>query len=408
MDRPASEFRLYWPVALGAAAGHGATTIHFYTLGAFVRPLEAAFGWSRTGISAASLVTAGVTILGAPFVGLAIDRYGARRVALLGLALYFPAICLLGLAGPGIWSWWLGFLQVGLGATVAGWIVWTAGVTRSFSKRAGLGLGLALCGGGVSSALAPSFASLLIAHFGWRVAYLGLGLGTALVAVPVVLFGFRLRDERLGRTGAPQVSARPSRATLDYSHLRRPEFWRLAVVALVVSCAVFGLSLHLLPLLVESGLGSASAAAVVGLGGAASVAGRLGSGLLLDRIHVRVLAPAMFGLPLLGCGLLLAGAPIQWTGPLMAVTLGLALGAEVDLLAYCTSRYFDRERYGRVFGLLAAMTALGSGLGPLAGGAIHDGLGSYGYVPAAAAACFVIGGMIFVTLGPYPARRDAG
>jgi len=47
----AAEWRAYWPLPFAAAAGAATAAVHTYSLGVFMRPLQAAFGWGRADIS---------------------------------------------------------------------------------------------------------------------------------------------------------------------------------------------------------------------------------------------------------------------------------------------------------------------------------------------------------------------
>lgn len=54
------EWREHWPPPLAASLGSSTTVLHVYSLGAFMAPLEAAFGCSRAAISVGSTVSSGV------------------------------------------------------------------------------------------------------------------------------------------------------------------------------------------------------------------------------------------------------------------------------------------------------------------------------------------------------------
>ena len=102
------------PFLLAAALGFSVASIHFYSFGLFMKPLQAEFGWSRSQISGALMIVSVMGVLGAPFVGMLIDRWGSRRVGLPGVVAYTGAFALLALSGPSIWSFWAGFLLLAL------------------------------------------------------------------------------------------------------------------------------------------------------------------------------------------------------------------------------------------------------------------------------------------------------
>ena len=97
-----------FPFILAAALGFSVSSIHFYSFGLFMKPLQAEFGWSRSEISGSLLFISVAGVVSAPFIGMLIDRWGSRRVGLPGVAAYASGFALLSLAGPSIWSFWAG------------------------------------------------------------------------------------------------------------------------------------------------------------------------------------------------------------------------------------------------------------------------------------------------------------
>ena len=55
----------------------------------------------------------------------------------------------------------------------------------------------------------------------------------------------------------------------------------------------------------------------------------------------------------------------------------MLLGAELDLLAYLTSRLFGQLAFGAIYGWMYSLFSIGFGLGPLLVGRMHDYFGSY-------------------------------
>jgi MFS family permease len=87
-----------------------------------------------------------------------------------------------------------------------------------------------------------------------------------------------------------------------------------------------------------------------------------------------------------------------------ALFIGLGLGAEVDLIAYLTSRYFGLRAFGRVYSSAFAAFALAGALGPLIMGAGFDLTGSYRGPLASFAAATLVAATLMTRLGPYRYR----
>ena len=91
------------------------------------------------------------------------------------------------------------------------------------------------------------------------------------------------------------------------------------------------------------------------------------------------------------------------TGALLAaIFIGLAGGAEFDLVAYMTSRYFGLRHYGKLYGILFSSVIAGAALGPLMFGFGFDMTGSYQAVLLTVTGLFLVGSASQLLLGPYP------
>jgi hypothetical protein len=111
-------------------------------------------------------------------------------------------------------------------------------------------------------------------------------------------------------------------------------------------------------------------------------------------------AVAFFLAPLAGILLLLFGS-----GPSVAaiatVLVGVGLGAEVDLIAFLSSRYFGMRAFGEIYGYLFALFMLGAGAGPFAMGVSFDVTGSYQFMLAAFAIALLLASGLMMGLGSY-------
>src|ERR671937_808472 len=145
--------------------------------GVMVAPLRdphGAFGWGIGTIGALLAVYYLVGALFAPVSGWLGERYGARRLMLMGGLLYGGSMGLLGLVRQP-WHFLLAFsvllsltqsiCLVPLIAAVSGW----------FRRRLGLATGLLWAAGGLGSALLAPLVSALMAQLGWQGTFWSLG-----------------------------------------------------------------------------------------------------------------------------------------------------------------------------------------------------------------------------------------
>jgi MFS family permease len=382
MSTPASagaEWRNYWWLPVAAAFGYSTAVLHTYTIGPFIAPLQQEFGWSRAQISA------GITIAGlagAVFsvpIGILVDKLGPRVVGLIGVLLMTGSFALLGTATGTTANWlmlWslVAFANLWLQATV-----WTSAVASRFEASRGLAFGITLSGASVAAAIFPVLATWLITNHGWRVAFMGMGGIWVAVVFPVMFLFFRGAHDR-GRNQRVAVPVDSSLATgvSVAEGLRSADFYKLLLASGLFTFTALGIIVHLVPILTDRGADRAAAAGIASLVGIFSIFGRLGTGLLLDRLPGRVVGAGVFVLPIIACALLYFHGANHVSQACAAAIFGLTVGAEVDVIAYLVARHFGLKNFGVFSGAMVGALALGVALGPLGAGASYDTFGSYG------------------------------
>ncbi len=347
--------------------------VMIYSLGSFIGPLNAEFGWDRGSISlAVSVLTFGVFLFG-PVAGQLCDRYGAAIVGALSLLSYGAAVIAMTMLVSDLTSFLIAFFLIamlGVGSTP---IVLVRPITAGFDKRRGLALGIALTGAGLAGFWVPNAVTEVSASFGWRAGYWVLA-AAAMLAAPVVWLGFR-PSERRAAVAAPSDRAKVG-ITLAEARKTRA-FWLASILAVTMALGVGGMIVHLIPLFNDLGADARLAARMASVIGVASAIGRLLIGASLDRFPAPLVSTAVLGMGATGIALLGLGGLSY--GILSVILIGLLLGAELDLLAYMASRLFGQKAFGAIYGWLYAMYSLGFGLSPFLIGRSRDSFGSYDF-----------------------------
>ena len=399
----AAEWRRNWTVVIAACAGVAASSIISYSSGLFIEPLEQDFGWSRAQIMSGHAIASLAGVICAPFTGIFVDRIGPRRLGIVAVVAMCAATAMLGLATPDIWRWRALWLPVSFAIVLIQPSVWTAAVTSLFARGRGLALAVTLCGASLCSIVTPPLTYYLIETFGWRLAWAGLGGIWAIFALPLIwMFLSSAKDrERLARPKG-QAAATVDRPSLRHSGVVSRAYVQLLVAGVAIAGVVVTIGVSLVPILSSNGLTRAEAAGIASLLGLSSIAGRLTIGALLDRFSGRFLAAVCVSLPILGV-LILIYVPGSVPAAAIAVLIfGLSLGAELDVMAYLTSRYFRLENFGFLFGTIGGFIGLAAANGPILLNASFDAL--HTYVPAlwAAVPICLLSATMFLLLGPYP------
>lgn len=411
-----AEFRQGLGPLFGATvgAGCGLTSIVFYTHGVFAVPITESTGWRRGEVQFAFTLMSLMAVLTAPAVGWLIDRFGARRVALWAIPGFFAGLSLLSLTGGALQGYYAAFLAMAvLGAGTLP-VTWTTVVNQWFHRNRGLALGIALSGTGIAAAIAPAYAGWLIAMGGWQSAYFWMAVTATVIALPVIYLCFRSPGPARSGSGAgggEVISAAHVTGSDFKEALSNYRLWVLCFSITLVAGSVAGMITSFVALLTDGGFSLVDAAGHASTIGVSVIVGRLLAGVLVDRVWAPAVAAVLLACPA-AAAIMLDLIPLSpLIATLCAALIGLAAGAEVDLLAFLTSRYFGLRRYGSIYAVTFVFFSVSAGLAPAAFGLVHDGTGSYALALRCAAVGCVLGALAMLSLGRYPvfnSRPDNG
>ena len=125
----------------------------------------------------------------------------------------------------------------------------------------------------------------------------------------------------------------------------------------------------------------------------------------MDRYTGRFVGGAVLLFPIIGCVLLLTLQLDPLTALLVGGIIGLSLGAEVDVFAVLSARYFGVANYGLLFGTIAGLISFGAGVGPTLAGLVFDTYGGYDYLFVAIMPMLVASSLLVLSLGKEPAFK---
>jgi MFS family permease len=375
------------------------------SMGVTAEPLAREFGWSRTEVSVAVSIMMLCTATCMPIAGKLIDAIGARRALVPSVVVL--ALCVAGLGFvQAYWQFIALYVAMGTIAVGTNSTAYMRVIATWFDHRRGLAIGIAGSGTGLGFAYVPVLAQALVEHGGWRMAYWGLGAVLLLGTLPLVLLAIREAPAHEALHDVPQA-----RDTLGGDSMaeamRKPDFWVLGGIFVVLAFVLYGLIPHLVPLLQDRGVEAGQAAGIASLFGIATFAGRLLIGFMVDKHDARRIAFLFFSLSALGLLLLALPLPL-WAFLPAALLLGGSLGAEVDMLAYLTSRYFGLRCFAQIFSTIFAAVMVAMGLGPLAFGAVFDATGSYTAILAIGVPICLLASGLVLLLSPYGQRARGG
>jgi MFS family permease len=398
MPRPSSGQLVVLAAFAGVMTGFGSLVV--FTFSVFLKPISAEFGWSREAVSAAFGCAAISIAIASPKLGQWLDRLGPRRVIVPCYLVYGLAICSLALLTSRIAQFYATFVIIGLVGNATSQMGYSRAVSTWFDTRRGLALAIVMSGTGLGSILLPAASQWLIDTGGWRTAYLALGCLALLCGLPLTLRFVRERP-------AAQSSNLPALTGATTSEgLRSRAFWTLVAVLFLTSISVNGTITHLSALLTDRGISSREAALTLSVLGAASLSGRLLTGLLLDRFSgARVSFMLLLGV---ATGIqLLSSAQTPALAIASAALIGFGLGGEADITPYLLTRYFGLRSFSTLYGFTWTAYAFAGAIGPVVMGRAFDLTGSYALFLSVLAFITLVSAFLMLTVPPYQRTAPA-
>ncbi len=381
----------------------------YIAFGVFINPLISEFGWSRAAVSGASSIALFLSGLFSVLIGRINDRIGPRLIILL-CAFFFGFGHILMSQVNAVWQLYLVFgVIIGTGLSCVD-VIALSTTAQWFSERRGSITGIVKVGAGFGQLIIPMAASILIVERGWRVSYLSLGAGS--------FFAFTIIGLLLKRAPA-QAAASLIDAKKDSSRslgssdtslslkdaVRTKAFWIICFSNLVSLFCLMTIMVHIVPhagLLIDS---PTKAAGVISTIGFASMAGRIITGIVVDRIGTKrttILCYILLTFVLLW----LQVAREPWMLYLFAVFYGVAHGGLFTIISPIVAAFFGVKSHGALFGVVIFCGTLGGSLGPLLAGYIFDITGSYHPAFWICAGMSVFGLLLMLTLKPADYRKS--
>lgn len=389
-------------------------------------PILQEFGWSR-GITAATFSVGFLaSSIMSPFIGMAMDRFGPRRVFPFGGVLVAAGF----IAATFTTEPWhlfatLGFLVVG-GSVLFSYVGHSAFLPNWFVRRRGLAIGVAFSGVGVLSLVAMPGVQTVIETDGWRSAAWLLAGVVFVVVLPLNLLFQRHRPEDIGTradgdavppAGAPQATpdnvVDPAWVAVDWTlqrAMKTSRFWWLSCGFFASFIAYYTILVHQTRFLIDVGFDGETAALALGLVSTFGVGSLLGMGALSDRWgREQIWTVSMLGyIACYGVSLMLQAQPSWVLMVTMVVTQGLIGQGMVTCFASIPAELFQGKYYGKVFGVLSLFGMTGGAIGPWLAGVFYDRYGSYDIAFLACMLAALIGIACVWMAAPRKVRRVAG
>ena len=380
-DRP-GQLSYGWVIVGAVTVMIGVTYGLMFSYSVFFKPLADYFALDRATVSlvySASLIIRGAAAIG---MGWLADRYGARRMmAFCGFMV--GAGLILSSSAHTLWQLFLTYAVVEAIGLSGAFGIGTAMVSRWFTEKRGLAMGIAASGSGLGTLLIVPGNERLINALDWNGAFLVSGIAAAVLLVAAALL---LRPAPPELTTIKAATSPALRADKGLgAAIKDP---RMILALLAFGLFFFSIQIimtHLVNYATDLGIDPLAAATFISIIGAVSIVSRLSSGAGADRIGIHNTLILTRTFLVISFAIVIFSRPL-WSFYIFALAFGLPYGGEIPQIPLYVGRYFGNRDLATLVGLCVFVTNIGGSLGPWLAGKLYDMTQSYDWA-------FIVGGL---------------
>lgn len=359
----------------------GGTALYGFT--AFFNPISSEMKWGSAAVSLAFAFRSVEGGLFQPLIGVFVERFGVRKCIFVGLTLMGFSLFLLSRMTT-LTTFYVGFVLLSLGFTMAAGIAEYTAVANWFKKRRSLALGLLTTGWGVSGLMTPIIA-MMIRSVGWRKTMFLLCPFILVIGLPLSFFikdrpqPYGMQPDGVRLEGNPTDSAHFQEGELGHTlkeGLKTRAFWMLFLYAFCVQFAFSTIPVQEMPHLINVGISEKLAAFTMAGYALVSIIGRLFISWLGDtysKKHLLIVSAAMQAIGFF----IYAKISSPWMIIPFIILYGPGFGATTPLLPAIQADYFGIRSFASIRGMMSIGYAVPGIIAPVFAGWIFDTYHSY-------------------------------
>lgn len=405
----------WWILTLGALINGIGIGIIYHSFTVFFLPLKRDLGVSSAAISllyGAARLEGG---LEGPVIGHLIDRFGSRKLIMVGVSLAGIGLILLSTVHDFLSFFLIYIFIVALGSNAGFFHPVSTAVNKWFVRRRGMAFSIITASGSIGGMIMAPVLSYIILNFGWRTGAVFSGLIILMVALPSVLrFKNSPEDMGLQPDGKPLLNSRigdstpvrPETAEVEFTvkeALRTLQFWLLMASISLRLLVTVALNTHFVPILVWKGMSEAASAYLVSLSAFISIIASLALGWLGDRWNKTLLSSICIIPSIIALTWLVFS---QGTAALYFFSIGYAITlGTVPLNWALIGDFFGRRSYATLRGIMGLGYGTATFFSPIYAGWIFDRTESYTMVLLTFSIILLVTTVFFAVLRrPTPLR----
>ena len=341
-----------------------------HTFSVFVGPISKDLGLSNASIASAYGLATLIAAFLLPYMGKIIDKYGSRN-SLIIISIILGISCIFFGAASNFLMLTVGFgflrffgqgsLMLGCANMVSQW----------FDTKRGFAMSLMALGFGISMAIHPPLSQWLIEQFGWKYAWVILGISTWIIMVPSLYIlawnspeSVGLRPDGTNKSGSAQNDLKEIEGLNLSEAMKERSFYILSAMWFGMAMLVTTLHFYQVTILTSQGITTEFAAGIFSVSAIAMVLFMPFVGKLFDNYPTKyVLA---LGLAINSISLLcITFANNELLAIVYAIFFGINNAISMTMFGYIWPRYFGRKYLGSIQGTGQMIGIIGASLGPL-------------------------------------------
>ncbi|NVD08536.1 MFS transporter [Vibrio sp. JPW-9-11-11] len=339
-----------------------------------------------------------------PFVGMAADRFGAKRIIVLGAVSYGLGLYLTSVAmTPSVLYVSLGVL-VGLGLSATSYVIVLGAVAKVVpAQHAAKAFGLTTAAGSFGMFAMIPGAQTLLSDFGWQ----GAMQWFALLCSVMIAFALFMREPKDHRANSQASAVQQSLKSALKEALSHRGYWLIHLGFFVCGFHVMFIATHLPSYLADRHLPAETAAMALAYVGIFNIFGSYFWGVMGDKYSKRHVMSALYLLRTAVIGAFVTLPVTQQTATLFGAAIGFCWLGTVPLTSGLVRQIFGAKYLSTLYGLVFFTHQVGSFLGAWAGGRIYDYYGSYEPIWWSTVVLAFAAALIHLPINDQPVRRLA-
>ena len=396
-----------WILALFGNLVIGLMTVsNFQGTGFFLKAFERQKGWSRAVISGASSFARAESALLGPIEGYLIDRYGVRKLMVIGNVVTFVGFIFIAFTDH-LYQLYLGYFFMSFGTALAGWLPTMTLMNTWFEKKKTFAMAFSITGTHVAGWVAPFLAYSLLTY-GIRNTALVIAVITLMFSPLSYLIG---RDKKI--TNVPKTSEKQNQKRrfgfkfnlnpeIKYQLKRRP-FWIIAFTHMCSTTSIVTLTVHLPAYVTDLGFTTIQSGYIVSIFSTVAIFSQYIAGYTGDKYGKKFVLLIFLLFQVLS--LIILALSDSWSYLILfAIFWGIGYGGRTPLMTAIRGDYFDRSAFATLFGLSGMVMNVGTTSGPIIAGWIFDSYGSYTMALWGLTVIAFCGCLLLLTLPPVSKR----